>query len=430
MISFEHLQVRFKGVYYGWWVLAASGFLAAVVGGIFFRGFTVFFLPIQRDLKLSRASTSVIFALAGAEGGVSGPLIGWLIDRLGSRPLIIAGGLLAGTGYILLSQVQGYAGFLLIYLGMVSFGISTGLDPTLMAAVNRWFVRRKAIALSMLLTCYPLGGAVFVPLLALGISRIGWRSLSLYIGILLISIVIPPALLIRKSPESAGIPVDAPVPGRDRVPGGRPAGVSEVTYDYSVGEAVRTRSFWLLVGASTLRITVNAAIVVHLVPILVWKGTDEFASANLAALLFFLTIGTRLLAGFLAGRFPLRWLLTGGMTSSTLALAGLILLDGGWVSYLFIVGIAIGEICSPLNWVTFGTFFGRSSFATLFGITGLFYGVGMLVSPVYAGWIFDETGSYDTALATFVLLHAVSAALYVLTGRPKPPERVPTPAAA
>ena len=73
-----------KEVYPGWWVLAACSLLALFTGGIFYRGFTVFFLPIQREFNLSRASTALIFSLATAEGGVGGPFVGWLIDRLGS----------------------------------------------------------------------------------------------------------------------------------------------------------------------------------------------------------------------------------------------------------------------------------------------------------------------------------------------------------
>ena len=123
--------VTSAGVYYGWWVLAACCLLALFTGGIFYRGFTVFFLPIQREFNLSRASTSLIFSLATAEGGIGGPFVGWLIDRLGSRPLILVGGLLAGLGFMVLSFVNGYFSFLIVYVGIVSVGISTCLDPQL-----------------------------------------------------------------------------------------------------------------------------------------------------------------------------------------------------------------------------------------------------------------------------------------------------------
>ena len=411
-----------SGVYYGWWVLTACCLLALVTGGSFYRGFTVFFLPIQREFNLSRASTSLIFSLATAEGGIGGPFVGWLIDRVGSRPLIIAGGLLAGVGFILLSLVDSYITFLIVYVGIVSVGISTGLDPSLMTAVNRWFLRRKAIALSIMLTSYPLGGAAIVPLLALGVHHLGWRSVVFYAGIFICLIVVPLALLVRRSPESSGIALDGSQENGPSVGEGRPA-ISVAAHDFSVKEAVNTRAYWTLLAASALRIGVNSAIVVHLIPIMVWKGVDETAAAGLTALLFSLSIPGRLLAGALAGRFPTQPLLFGGMMSGSVALVGLVLLDGGWVPYLFIVGLAVLEGCSPLGWITLGNFFGRQSFATLLGIMSIFYSMGMLVIPVYTGWVFDTTGSYQVALVTLAFLYGISAILFGMTRRPQPFQR-------
>ena len=254
MIDLSGIQGRLKEVYPGWWVLAACSLLALFTGGIFYRGFTVFFLPIQREFDLSRASTALIFSLATAEGGVGGPFVGWLIDRVGSRPLIIAGGLLAGTGLILLSMVNGFISFLLVYVGIVSVGVATGLDPTLMAAVNRWFLRRKATALSIMLTSYPLGGAAIVPLLAFGVAQLGWRSVVFYTGIFICSIVIPLALLVPRSPESIGIKVEGQREAGEAPGPGDTAGFVAVSHDFSVSEAVRTHTYWTLLAASALRI--------------------------------------------------------------------------------------------------------------------------------------------------------------------------------
>ena len=413
-----------RNSYYGWRVLAACSVLGLMTGGIFYRGFTVFFLPIQRDLDLSRAATSLIFALSVAEGGLSGPLLGYLIDKLGSRPLIIVGGLYAGVGFIALSFVDSYLPFLIVYLGMVSAGVAVGLDPTLMAAVNRWFVRRKAVALSVLTSSYPLGGVLFVPLLGLGVSVLGWRDVVLYTGIFLCIVVVPPALYVLKSPESAGIPIDAEL---DRVPAaGKESGDPSppVEADFTVREALRTRSYWLLISATCLRIGGNSAMLVHLVPILVWKGTEELTAASIAALYFFLTVPMRMSAGFLAQRYNMRKLLFGAMLWGAFVLVGLVLLEGNWVPLAFVFCMVLIEICTPINWAVFGSFFGRRSFATLYGFTSMFVGTLMLVSPVYAGWIFDRTDEYDIALFTFAIFNALSGVLFLSATRPRTPRRV------
>ena len=141
-------------------------------------------------------------------------------------------------------------------------------------------------------------------------------------------------------------------------------------------------------------------------------------------MLFFLSIPLRLLAGALAGRFPIQPLLVGGMMSGSLALVGLVVLRGGWVPYLSIAGLAVLEGCSPLNWITLGNFFGRKTFATLLGIMSVFYSPGVLILPVYAGWLFDNTGSYKFALVTFAVLYGTSGILFGMTRRPHPPAEI------
>lgn len=412
-------RVQIAGVYYGWWVLAACCLLALFTGGIFYRGFTVFFLPIQREFNLSRASTSLIFSLATAEGGIGGPFVGWLIDRLGSRPLILVGGLLAGIGFIALSFVNGYFSFLIVYVGIVSVGISTGLDPSLMTAVNRWFLRRKAIALATMLTSYTLGGALLTPLLALGVQRVGWRDVVLIAGGFICLIVIPLGMLVRRSPESAGLVLEGSEDRPRSAVRDDSADTPASGHDFSVREAVRTRTYWTLLAASALRIGVNSSIVVHLIPMMVWKGMDETAAAGLTALLFSLSIPGRLLSGAMADRFPVQPILFGGMMSGSLSMLVLAGFDGGWVPYLFIVGLAALEACSPLGWIALGSFFGRQSFATLLGIMSVFYSLGMLLFPVYAGWVFDITGSYEVVAVSFALLYAISAALFATIRQPR-----------
>ena len=154
---------------------------------------------------------------------------------------------------------------------------------------------------------------------------------------------------------------------------------------------------------------------------MVWKGMDETSAAGLTALLFSLSIPGRLSSGALAGRFPVQPILFAGMMSGSLSMMTLAAFEGAWVPYLLIVGLAVVEACSPLGWIALGSFFGRQSFATLLGIMSVFYSLGMLLFPVYAGWVFDVTGSYAVVAVTFGLLYAVSAALFATIRQPRVP---------
>ena len=113
---------KVRGAYYGWWVLAATFVLGTLSGGIFSNSSGIFFGPIQRDLGLSSAKTSLIFSLARAEGSIAGPIVGRLVDRFGSRPMIAFGGLLASGGFIALHWVHDYVLFVVIFVGVVGVG--------------------------------------------------------------------------------------------------------------------------------------------------------------------------------------------------------------------------------------------------------------------------------------------------------------------
>ena len=425
MASLTALRTRLGNIYPGWWVLAACCFLAFVPGAILSYGFTVFFIPIRNDLMISSTKTSLIFALSRGEAGVGGPLVGWLVDRFDSRPIVMIGGLMAGVGLIILSGVDDYWVFMLVYVGLVSVGNNSGFGQTFLAVMNRWFVRRKAVGMTIVITFYAIGGAVIVPLLSRGVDYLGWRDVTLYSGIFVAATVIPASLLIRRSPESMGIRLadygeDLEHPPAEPVPAG---GVenTEVTagMDFTVGEALRTPAFWFILLGSALRISVTGGILVHGIPIMVWKGTSEQTGADMIALLFLISIPTRFLIGMSGVRFPGQYLLAAGLAVGAASVLGLIIIDDLWIIYVFVVGIALLEGTTTLNWVVLGDFFGRRYFATLIGVISIFYSAGMFLSPLYLGWTFDKTGSYATSLLTLAVLFGVSGVLFAISRQPR-----------
>ena len=205
MASLSALRHRFTGIYPGWWVVGACCFLALFPGAIFSYGFPVFYIPIREDLMLTDTQVSLIFALSRGEAGVGGPLVGWMVDKFDSRPIVLVFGLMAGIGLLFLSWVDGYWLFVVVYVGIVSVGNNSGFGQTFLAVTNRWFVRRRAIGMTLVITCYTAGGAMLIPVLSRGVEALGWREVMLFTGIFVAVIVIPFSLLIRRSPESAGI---------------------------------------------------------------------------------------------------------------------------------------------------------------------------------------------------------------------------------
>ena len=375
----------------------------------------IFFGPIKRDLGLNSAQTALIFSLARAEGSFAGPIVGRLVDKFGSRPMIMAGGLLASAGFIFLHWVHSYVLFVAIFVGVVGVGKSSGLGQVLISAVNHWFIRRRSLAMSICITGFASGGAVLLPLITLGVNTIGWRDVMLYSGIFMAVIVIPLASMVRHSPERMGIEPDLPLP-RDGAPSSQPAMV-----DFTVRQALRTRSYWTLFAGSVLRITLWGAISVHAVEMFVWKGMSQETAGLMFSLMFFLSIPMRLGVGFLGDRFPLQPMMSAGMVFAASAVLAMLLLDGNLAVYLFVFLMALEQGGSTLNFVALGNFFGRSSFGMLMGIISTAFNLGMLVSPIYAGVVFDRTGSYSLVLVSFLPIYLISGLVFLMVRKPSVP---------
>jgi OFA family oxalate/formate antiporter-like MFS transporter len=93
-------------LYYGWRMIAVGSALRILGGGLYFYGFSVFFLPLSYDLGLKRAAMSLVFSLARAQGAFEGPIAGYYMDRYGPRPLILLAIVMTGIGHMLLSGVH------------------------------------------------------------------------------------------------------------------------------------------------------------------------------------------------------------------------------------------------------------------------------------------------------------------------------------
>jgi MFS family permease len=171
----------------------------------------------------------------------------------------------------------------------------------------------------------------------------------------------------------------------------------------------------------TLRLLVTVALAAHLIPILTWKGMDEAKAAYLVSLFAFGTIIFTLSFGWMGDRWNKPWLCALGILATVVSLLVLIVSQSIVALYLFPIGLAFTMGTTPLNWALIGDMFGRRSYATLRGIMGVVYGTATFGSPIYAGWIFDRTDSYNIALITFAVILLTAASLFTILHRPTPP---------
>jgi len=401
-------------------------FLNALASGAYWTGATVFFLPITRDLGLSRVGTSMAFSLARLEGGLGGPLVGHAVDRFGARTMLLLGGVVAGLGFLLLSLSQNYVTFLLIYVGIVSVGFNAGFNNALSTAINSWFIRRRGMAMSVVSSGISLGGAVVTPLIALIIFHQGWRAGAAIAGAAILAASIPVSYYLRSSPESMGMLPDGD-DLRPRDAGGGRRRATSPSVDFTAAEAAKTASYWLLAAAIGLRIAAQTALLVHMVPILVWKGQDEVVAPIVVSIMSFGALPLRFVFGYLSDVWSRQKVASVGMAMGGLSVLVLLASRGAfWQLVVFAVMLAFAESVSAITWALIGDFYGRTSFATLRGGVTTVHSVFAMGTPVYAGWVFDQTASYTWALAPIVLIYAAASFLFWVLPKPRIPARLAT----
>ena len=424
----EKFTPQLKGLFYGWWMVAVGCGIRMLGGGFHLYGFTVFFLPITQELGLSRAATSLVFSLARAEGAIEGPLAGYLIDRLGPRPMILAGVILSGIGYMLLATIDSYTGFLIVYLGVISLSFSAGFMHSPMVLANSWFIRRRALAMTLVSSAIGIGGTLITPLLAISVHMWGWRWGAFLSGLGLIVVGVPIALFVRRSPESMGMLPDGATPAgdvaKDKATGSAASHSSqEPEADFTLKQAMRTSTFWMIILATTTRVAVFNAITVHFIPIMVWRGISEQRAALLLATMALMSLPSHLLVGWIADYVSKPKLMGICMSIGAASIFFLAYGEGEWALWVFTLLFTFMEAIFPVGWATVGDFFGRKSFATIRGTMSFFYLWGPALGPVITGAVYDRYQSYGPLMSTFIALSLVSGVLYMTLRKPQAPSQ-------
>lgn len=224
-------------MFYGWYIVAATAVINALLGGLIFYGFTAMVDPIHLAFGWSYTQISLAMTLRGAELTVLNPFTGLLADRWPARPLMLVGMTIIGLGLFCLSQVNSLAMFYISF-AILALGTSLALYMVCTVVVARWFRRNLGKANGIVAVGIGAGG-LFVPVVTRLLDTYDWRISLLIITAVVCIIGIPLSLVYRNKPEDYGL-----------LPDGKPQGAFTSTgdseaYDFSVGvkEALKMRAF-------------------------------------------------------------------------------------------------------------------------------------------------------------------------------------------
>lgn len=382
------------------WAIVSSLFVTLML--VFGSGYNtagIFFTPLLKSFGWSRATVSSLQSVLALAAGLCTPLVGYLLDRVEARVVMVAGALLAGLGFLLASSVHSFPPMLLAYV-LLGFGIGAGTLLPASLVIANWFGAQRGLAMGITMAGTSGGGMVMALVADRAIGRGGWRAGYLTLALPMFLIVAPLVYLVV----------------RTRPPTSNSASVaqqSETLPGLEVKEALGGRSFWMIALAQFGFAFSVAGAGLHTVPYLIGRGY----SAPRAALVLSLVLGMAGVGKLLMGLFADR---AGGRTAlavnMTITAAGLLLLFGAGSTALIVLfvvfyGLTVGAPLALVP-VVMAESLGLKRFGSLSGLTGLFQTAGAAIGPLLAGWMFDRTGSYATVFELFsaVLVLAALAA--------------------
>jgi len=423
-------------IFFGWWTVLAGSFLSAWGIGFQVHGFSALFQPIASEFGFGRAVTSVATSIGRLGHGLEAPLAGGLVDRFGPRSLIIIGMFIAGLGLILMNFINSLWTFYVVWGVILGTGINIGLEIPVDKAIANWFVKKRGIALSVRWLFTGLAGLV-LSLVAWLVSTQGWRMTCVIggLGIWLVGLPLAWLLVKPRRPEYYGLLPDGTtteVQPSDEVNRTIDRGVDYAAeiqeVEFTLRQAMKTPAYWLLIAAISVRMVGFSAILTHGVPFLTDMGLEPVKAASLLGIIIFASTPTRLIGGFLMDRVQtryIRFIMAAAFLLQATGITAFLLNQTIAMIYVFLILFWIGVgIALPLEAGIRARYFGRKAFGSIGGTSMIFTTPVTVLAPIYAGWVYDNTGSYIPAFTLFAALFAISAILISLAYPPKPPAQV------
>jgi MFS family permease len=376
----------FPRAFYGWTIAVGAAALSFVCVGLGFYGQGVLLDALCATRGWSRTAVSGASTVYFVVSGLSSPWLGRAVDRWDGRRWMWLGALVMAVALVLVGRLERPAQLYPVYaLWAVGFAMSGGVATT--ALVSRWFVARRARALSISQTGVSLGGVILVPVATALIAHLGLERAVWVLAALLLAVALPVVgFVLRWDPRPLGL-----------APDGEPAGVGPVPAPrdappLALRAALRTRAFASLALAFGAALFAQTATLVHELAYL-----REPLGPRGAALVVSATAGAsivgRLVVGSFADRVPLGWLAPALLVLQALAIAALASTENPLLlaTSAIVFGATIGNVYLTQTLLV-GERFGIASFGTVAGALGLVTQVASGLGPLALGALATARG--------------------------------------
>jgi MFS family permease len=402
--------MRARPIYYGWWVLLAAA--AAMVGTLPGRtqGLGLITEPLLRDLGIGRvdyAQLNLWATLLGSAGAIG---VGRLLDRFGSRVILVAVAIPLGIVVCAMSRVTSFGGLAIAITLTRALGQSA-LSVVSLAMVGHWFVRRIDAAMAVYSVVMSIGFMMAFPIVGSIVQSHGWRNAWFTVGAAILAGLVPLGwLIVRRSPEAIGLAADGGSTMADRL-----SPIDDLS-GYELKAALLTAAFWVFAIGAALYGLVASGIGLFNESILAERGFGPNIYYQTLVVTAMTGLAGNFIGGWMAGYVPLNrlmaislFVLTGGLVAlphvSSLSMA---------MAWATCMGLG-GGLVMVLFFSVWPRVYGRRQLGRIQGVAQAMTVLASALGPLVLATCLEWTGSYSAVfniLAAAVGVFGV-AALFV-----------------
>lgn len=411
--------------FYGWRNVFICFLCYFLVYGVVFYGFSVVFPAMVKAMGWKRGDASIAQTIRALLVGFGSPVAGYMIGRWSVRTTLLSGGILIVVALVLIATVMTEVWQWSILWGVgVGFGLSLCGLVSVQSNTTYWFNKYRGTAMGIVMSGAAVGGFFAQPLFTwimkqAGQWQIGWLAAA---GVAVFGTLV--ALLLKNKPEDFGQHQDGISPEQAKKMAA--AGKRSVARTYrtsevfTLKEAIRTRQIWCLTVCTIMAVVPLYMILTH--GVFHWTG-QGLTTMQAAYVLSFNVLGGacgRFPAGWLGDQIEGRWLMT--IEFILVACTTFVFWQAPSLTLLcvasFVFGFCYGAglVLTP---TLVGNYYGTKNFPSINSFMFPFqYGIASLV-PIFAGYTFDYTKSYDIAWGTILVLGLIAVVSAFLLTPPK-----------
>ncbi len=412
-----------KKKFYGWTIVVSLWIIYFLnVGFPMYGGQTVNTFMAD-EMGFNRTILGTGFALFNLFQGLPGPLIGYTIQKKGSRFCLAIGSALILIAAVMMGYVVKNEWMFLLVFGIIAgVGVGFGTVVPVQTTITQWFDRKRSRAMAITLTASGFGGFIAAPLLTKVLSGSGkWNNCWLVVaGAALIALLID-LIFIKNRPSDIGQIPDGQTAAPDMVKaeGAKPKFKAYNTdEDWTVKEALKNPTCWVVLLAAIGLYIPYMMLISHGIACLTDSGISGETAAFSMSLVTVTSIVGRLLGGELCNRMPARYVWAGALTVLLVGVLSLMFASGTvmMVVYAVCTGIGFGcaFVCMP---IVYSSYFGAKIYGSLFGTLFPIITIASSASPALAGKLFDMTGSYTSAFIVVIAFNVLGI-LGILFAKP------------